>query len=65
MPRKRLIAITALAALSAFVPTLPATAQMPTPTGEGPSFSPPSARPRIEINPRPIYRRCASWYVIQ
>ena len=23
------------------------------------------ARPRIDINPRPVYRRCASWYVIQ
>jgi hypothetical protein len=40
----------------------PAAAQI----GDAPSFSPPtSARPRIEVNPRPIYRRCASRYVIQ
>jgi hypothetical protein len=32
--------------------------------GSGPSSSPPGA-PRIEVNPRPIYRRCASRYVIQ
>ena len=34
----------------------------------GPSFSHivgPGGPPRIEINPRPIYRRCTSWYVIQ
>jgi hypothetical protein len=23
------------------------------------------AHPRIEVNPRPVYRRCASWYVVQ
>jgi hypothetical protein len=36
--------------------------------GGGPSSSHivgPPGPPRIEINPRPIYRRCASWYVIQ
>jgi hypothetical protein len=43
---------------------------MPTPTQTGPSaapsFSPPSARPRIEVNPRRLlYRRCTSWYVVQ
>jgi hypothetical protein len=34
----------------------------------GPSFSHivgPAGPPRIQINPRPIYRRCTSWYVIQ
>jgi hypothetical protein len=65
MSVKQLIAITSLTAALSLGVTLPATAQMPTPTGDGPSSSPPSARPRIEINPRPIYRRCASWYVIQ
>jgi hypothetical protein len=45
---------------------MPAMAQLPTPTGDGPSSSPPaSVRPRIEVNPRPAYRRCASWDVIQ
>jgi hypothetical protein len=44
----------------------PAAAQMSSPTGDAPSFSPPtSARPRIEVNPRPAFRRCASRYVIQ
>jgi hypothetical protein len=65
MLRKHLITIPALAALSALVATLPATAQMTTPIGDGPSASPPFGRPRIEINPRPVYRRCASRYVIQ
>ncbi|HEY1745568.1 MAG TPA: hypothetical protein VGG11_02215 [Xanthobacteraceae bacterium] len=34
----------------------------------GPSFSHivgPAGPPRIQINPRPIFRRCASWYVVQ
>jgi hypothetical protein len=34
----------------------------------GPSFSHivgPPGPPRIQVNPRPIYRRCTSWYVIQ
>jgi len=64
MQQNRLIAI-GVAALALGM-ALPAAAQMPTPIGEGPLSSPPSAaRPRIEVNPRPVYRRCASWYVIQ
>jgi hypothetical protein len=60
--------IAAVAVLSAFGVALslaaarPAAAQV----GDVPTFSPPtSARPRIEVNPRPVYRRCASRYVIQ
>jgi len=64
MSVKQLIAIASLAALSLGA-ALPAAAQMPTPTADGPSASPLPGRPRIEVNPRPVYRRCASWYVIQ
>jgi hypothetical protein len=64
MSMKQMIAILSLASVSLGV-ALPAAAQIPTPTGEGPSASPPSGRPRIEVNPRPVYRRCAAWYVIQ
>jgi hypothetical protein len=54
--------IAAVAALSVFGAVWPAAAQV----GDVPTFSPPtSARPRIEVNPRPVYRRCASRYVIQ
>jgi hypothetical protein len=63
----RLIAIVGFAVVS-IAAALPAAAQMTTPTGDVPSFSPPpptSARPRIDINPRPLYRRCAGRYVIQ
>jgi hypothetical protein len=65
MSRVCLIAIACAAGFSALA-AWPAAAQMPTPTGAGPSANiPPTARPRIEINPRPAYRRCASWYVLQ
>ncbi|MGA8651916.1 MAG: hypothetical protein WB677_15100 [Xanthobacteraceae bacterium] len=66
MSRVCLIAIACAAALSVLGSAWPAAAQMPTPTGTGPSaVIPPAGRPRIDINPRPVYRRCASWYVIQ
>jgi len=66
MSRVCLIALTCAAGFSAFAAAWPAAAQMPTPTGAGPSaIIPPTARPRIDINPRPIYRRCASRYVLQ
>jgi hypothetical protein len=43
----------------------PALAQVSSPIGTGgPSSSPPEP-PHIQVNPRPVYRRCASWYVIQ
>ena len=62
---RQLMAVTGFAVLSVGM-ALPAAAQMPTPTGDGPSASPPaSERPRIDVNPRPLYRRCASRYVIQ
>jgi len=66
MSRVCLIAIACAAGFSALAAVWPAAAQEPTPTGAGPSaIIPPTARPRIEINPRPAYRRCASWYVLQ
>jgi hypothetical protein len=63
MSRAYLMAIAATAAFSALAAAWPAAAQ--TPTGSGPSAALSPSRPRIEINPRPTYRRCASWYVIQ
>jgi hypothetical protein len=66
MSRAYLMAIVGAASMSALVAVWPAAAQNPTPTDTGPStYLPPTSRPRIEINPRPAYRRCASWYVIQ
>jgi hypothetical protein len=66
MSRAYLIAIVCAAGVSALATAWPAAAQMPTPTDTGPSaIIPPTTRPRIDINPRPIYRRCASRYVIQ
>ena len=66
MSAKTLGAIAGLVSLSIVGAALPAAAHMPTPTGEGPSVSiAPPAHPRIEVNPRPVYRRCASWYVVQ
>ncbi|MGD0418507.1 MAG: hypothetical protein ABSA68_02825 [Xanthobacteraceae bacterium] len=59
MSLKHLIGIAGFAALLAADTVLPATAQTP-------PLSRPGAHPRIEINPRPpLYRRCASWYVLQ
>ena len=44
----------------------PALAQQPAPAGTHPSAAPRGGPPRIEVNPqRLLYRRCASWYVIQ
>jgi hypothetical protein len=63
MTRTGLIAIVCAAGFSVLAGVWPAAAQ--TPTGSGPTAIPPSARPRIEINPRPAFRRCTSWYVIQ
>jgi hypothetical protein len=67
MSPKLLVAIVAFA-----VPVLVAmphhAAAQPSYLGQnGPSVSPPSrARPRIEINPRPLlYRRCTDWYELQ
>jgi len=51
--------IAALAALIFVGAALPAAAQNPPPR-------PPSPRPRIEVNPRPLlYRRCVDWYELQ
>ena len=59
MSPRQSIAITCLAVLALGL-ALPAGAQTAPPLGEGPA-----ARPRIQVYPRPVYRRCASWYVIQ
>jgi hypothetical protein len=34
-------------------------------SGSAPSFSHIVGPPNIRINPRPLYRRCTSWYVVQ
>jgi hypothetical protein len=66
MSAKSLSVMASLALLSAVGVARPALAQMPSPTGEGPSVSLPRVPPRIEVNPRPLlYRRCTSWYVLQ
>jgi hypothetical protein len=66
MPRKRLIAIIAFAALP-LVGTLPAVAQTsPVAQSDEPSLPPRTAHRRITINPRPLlYRRCTDWYELQ
>jgi hypothetical protein len=59
--RKRVIGLALiLAALSSPV----AQAQDSALSG-GPSFSHVVGPPSIRINPRLLYRRCASWYVVQ
>jgi hypothetical protein len=66
MVSKSLVAVAGLTLVSVAVAMLPALAQMPTPTGQGPTASPRPVPPRIEVNPRPLlYRRCTSWYVVQ
>jgi hypothetical protein len=45
-----------------------APAQESTVGGSAPSFSHivgPPGPPRIQINPRPLFRRCTAWYVVQ
>jgi hypothetical protein len=64
MSIKPLIAIVGFAVLSVSA-ALPVAAQVSSPISPGGPYSSPPAPPRIQINPRPIYRRCASWYVIQ
>jgi hypothetical protein len=64
MTRLCLIAIVCAAGFSVLGTVWPAAAQTPTDSGPSAVVSPP-ARPRIEINPRPTFRRCTSWYVIQ
>jgi hypothetical protein len=59
--RKRVIGLAlVLAAITAPV----AQAQDSTVSG-GPSFSHIVGPPTLRINPRPLYRRCSSWYVVQ
>jgi len=65
MGQKRLAAVAGAVALTVIGLTAAARAQSPTPTEYGPPSSLP-AGPRIEVQPRPpLYRRCASWYVVQ
>jgi hypothetical protein len=42
-----------------------ARAQNSTINGPAPSFSHLVGPPRVQINPRPLFRRCTSWYVVQ
>jgi hypothetical protein len=42
-----------------------AQAQDSTVSGSSPSFSHIVGPPTLQINPRPLYRRCSSWYVVQ
>jgi hypothetical protein len=58
MALRQTIAVAGIAALS-FAGA--ATAQVPPPNGPR-LYAPP---PRIEIYPRPVYRRCAVRYVVQ
>jgi hypothetical protein len=64
MTRTWLIAIACVAGFSALAAAWPAVAQTPIDTGPT-AVLPPGTRPRIEINPRPAFRRCVSRYVIQ
>ena len=66
MSLQRLILIMALATPAMFGAARRATAQTP-PIAQQSQPSPPRyARPRIEINPRPLlYRRCVDWYELQ
>ena len=57
--------VTALALLSAAGASPSALAQESAVSGSAPSFSHVVGPPRIQINPRPLYRRCTSWYVVQ
>jgi hypothetical protein len=68
MPLKRLIVIMALAVPAMLGAAQRVTAQPQTPPIAQPGQPSPLryARPRIEINPRPLlYRRCVDWYELQ
>jgi hypothetical protein len=66
MSVKSRVLVTGLVLLSAAMS--PALAQESTINGPAPSFSHivgPPGPPRIQVNPRPLFRRCTSWYVVQ
>jgi hypothetical protein len=65
MSVKSRVLVISLALLSAAVviPSVRARAQDST-IGSAPSFSR-IGPPRVQINPRPLFRRCTSWYVVQ
>ena len=69
MAWKSLMVAASLAAVTLAAAPPPAVAQQTTPIAGPSEASPPettiSGRPRIEINPRPLFRRCTSWYVVQ
>jgi hypothetical protein len=67
MSLKRWIALTVFAALAMPGMARHAIAQGSPIVGPGAPYPPPRyARPRIEINPRPLlYRRCIDWYELQ
>ena len=63
---KSLIVIAGFAMLPIIGLARPARSQDSTVTGQGPSFSLPEQRPRIQVRPqRLLYRRCAVRYEIQ
>jgi hypothetical protein len=66
MSLQRLIVIMALAAPAMLGAAQHATAQTAPITQPSQPSPPRYARPRIEINPRPLlYRRCVDWYELQ
>ena len=68
MPVKSRALVLGLALLSAAAAMPSAWAQESTIGAQAPSFShniAPPGPPRIQINPRPLFRRCTSWYVVQ
>ncbi len=67
MPKRSLVMIGGLAALSLIAVALPAAGQSSTPTGQGgTSLTLPRPHTRIEVYPRPLlYRRCTDWYELQ
>ena len=64
MSKESRIRVIGLALLLTAIAAPLAKAQDSTVSG-GPSFSQLTGPPRVQINPRPLYRRCASWYVVQ
>jgi len=65
MSAKSRALVLGLVLLSAAGGASQAPAQDSTISGPAPSFSHLGGPPRIQINPRPLYRRCTSWYVVQ
>ena len=65
MSRELRLRVFALALVLAGGAASSAQAQDSTVSGSSPSFSHIVGPPNIRINPRLLYRRCTSWYVVQ